>query len=813
MSPGETSPHPVIKEYFQNGGTKIHRVFKSQSLSPGMTHLLKVLQKFPYQKVPSSSDQKKLQETDLKHIERGLELFFLYCRIQIASLFKGLNELESIFNLASSFYHEKCNPYEKVLFKWSWILLLKSQPPTEKNIFKFKQLHQEIYQLEFEGDSIRDDLMINELFFLITTHQCDLETLNKYYAEFKNFNLPEDEPSWKIIFLCFYAESGNLEKAKEYRDLILSDTLFLRKSNLGVLTNYWFYLNLMKEILDLKNSHPKMDDLIKNMPKVLRESPFYEYNYNHYHMAVLLINGEPEKAKKIFNSFDDILSIHQMEGIYCRIELSRNNWQEPLRFLNQWGKNGISVDGLSFLLARAEYQAGNHRKAAGHFQKYLEFIRKYKSHRILEFELKLAPEIKASELYELTRQEIFLPGKRRGERNPAHEIPNLSALDQLVGQSSVLTHLKEEVKRYGPTEISVLIVGETGTGKELVARALHDESERSEKPFHAINCGAISENLLESELFGHTEGAFTGAVRGRKGIFEEAGGGTLMLDEIGDISPRLQVALLRVLETMEVRPLGSSRSRPIHCRILAVTHQDLSALVEKGEFREDLFFRLKRLELLVPPLRKRENDPALLAEHFLNQERLGPPVKLGQELSIMLNQMEWPGNVRELKNAIEKFRLFHSLKLKYDLGDWLQVFPNQHTHPLSQSLSISQSPSQSKAKAKSNKLPPTPEEIKKTPVPSDFISHPKPLKKEIPIQNVQLILATGNTRLRKLETLRKLFSQYPVLTRMEISRILKISPPTATQYLKQLCKEGLIVKKKPSASPQTHYFQFSGESI
>jgi two-component system response regulator HydG len=201
-------------------------------------------------------------------------------------------------------------------------------------------------------------------------------------------------------------------------------------------------------------------------------------------------------------------------------------------------------------------------------------------------------------------------------------------------------------------------LGETGTGKELVARALHHTGPRAAGAFVAINCAALPEALLESELFGHTRGAFTGATQARRGIFVDADGGTLLLDEIGELSLPLQARLLRVLEAGEVRPLGSDTVRKVDVRIVAATHRPLSDLVHQGQFREDLYFRLKVLPIAIPPLRERGDDIRLLAEHFLGKarERLpqAAPRGFSSEAMAVLLAHPWPGNVRELQHLIER---------------------------------------------------------------------------------------------------------------------------------------------------------------
>jgi transcriptional regulator with GAF, ATPase, and Fis domain len=208
----------------------------------------------------------------------------------------------------------------------------------------------------------------------------------------------------------------------------------------------------------------------------------------------------------------------------------------------------------------------------------------------------------------------------------------------------------------------VLITGESGTGKELVARTIHHMSTRADRPLMAVNCPAIPDQLLESELFGHVKGAFSGADRRRTGLFVEADGGSLLLDEIGDISMNIQTKLLRVLEEKEVRPVGSNKSTNVDVRILASTNQDLEAKITAGTFREDLFYRLQVLTVQTPPLRKRSSDIPLLASHFLHQACLemgrSEEMRLQPETLAYLSSRSWPGNVRELQNFMRRLAVF-----------------------------------------------------------------------------------------------------------------------------------------------------------
>ncbi len=227
----------------------------------------------------------------------------------------------------------------------------------------------------------------------------------------------------------------------------------------------------------------------------------------------------------------------------------------------------------------------------------------------------------------------------------------------IVAASSVMIEVLELLERAAEYKATVLLTGESGTGKEVLARAIHSQSPRRNQAFVAVNCGAIPENLLESELFGHAKGAFTGAARARRGLFLEADGGTLFLDEIGELPLALQVKLLRVLQEEEVRPVGESKARKVDVRVLAATARDLDAEVEQGRFREDLFYRLNVVRVRVPALRERREDIPLLVDHFLERSRiaLGKSVRsVAEDALERLAAHDWPGNVRELENVIER---------------------------------------------------------------------------------------------------------------------------------------------------------------
>ncbi|AOV02489.1 MULTISPECIES: sigma-54-dependent transcriptional regulator [Delftia] len=235
--------------------------------------------------------------------------------------------------------------------------------------------------------------------------------------------------------------------------------------------------------------------------------------------------------------------------------------------------------------------------------------------------------------------------------------PQMHDDGELVSGSEAMRQVFKRIGLAADSDATVLVLGETGTGKELVARALHRNSARAERPFVAVNCAAIPADLMESELFGHVKGAFTGAVSDRAGRFREAQGGTLFLDEVGDMPLPTQAKILRALQEREITPVGASRALPVNVRIIAATHRDLPDAVRQGRFREDLWYRLQVVPVHLPPLRERLGDVLLLAEHFLRQGGGASPKRLGADAARLLLAHDWPGNVRELRNAMERAAL------------------------------------------------------------------------------------------------------------------------------------------------------------
>jgi two-component system, NtrC family, response regulator PilR len=339
------------------------------------------------------------------------------------------------------------------------------------------------------------------------------------------------------------------------------------------------------------------------------------------------VNGGEAAKKK--------LSSANYELLITDIKMPQTDGIEVLRFARQSSPETSVI----LITAVEDYEAAVQAVKGGAF----DYI--HKGPGLLE-ELKLAVG-RALETLVLQR-ENFAFKRDAASRN---------SLENFIGSSPVIEKLKATIRTVAPTASTVLIYGESGTGKELVARAVHSCSTRASEPFVSINCGAFPETLLESELFGYVKGAFTGASQNKRGLFEVASGGTIFLDEIGEMSVSMQVKLLRVLQERTIRPVGGTQETPVDVRVIAATNRDLREMVANGTFREDLYYRVSVIPIQVPALRERRDDVELLANHFLKKYSVAAQksiLRILQESLDALKAFEWPGNVRQLENTIER---------------------------------------------------------------------------------------------------------------------------------------------------------------
>jgi len=631
----------------------------------------------------------------------------------------------------------------------------------------------EIYIHEYKGD-----MMIDEI---------EKASANKNLS-------PYLKEEMLAIVLMHYVKMGELIKAEMVRKQF-ENIASARFKNTAILYYFDVTLNLFKYKNDPIN-------LLKLEKELINKYESYRENFtDHYrfikellpalcHTQLLLrkLNEATSTAKlydylfcnennEILSSENELLiyvNLASREIDYASFHLEKAKKQGSLRYF----------DYLSY--GRIERIKGNNKKAKECFHYLWENVQKYKGEHLLDLHLNLALEISMKDWFIIFQSKEKV--NKRILRNNDLDLNKLERVNiELIGESQEFKMINQKIEQYSKINSSVLIRGETGTGKELVAHAIHKKSKFNDNTFLPINCGAIAENLLETELFGHAMGAFTGAVKKHKGIFEEAGRGTVFLDEIGEISQKLQVVLLRVLETNEIRPVGETKTKKIHCRILAATNANLEDLIKKGKFRKDLYYRLNRLEIELAPLRKRKSDIAPLVEYFLNFENKNNfTIKISDGLKKFFINYEWPGNVRELKNTIEKMKILSSNKEYFSMED--VDFMQKEKFNLDYK-SFDEIPIEINS-----------EKINKESYPVDIDTSERQKK-------IEGILSKGKFIIRRLDIIRKLFKEHNQLTAKEITQITGFSPTTITKYLKTLCQQKFIKKMTPTNSPRTHYFQ------
>jgi transcriptional regulator with PAS, ATPase and Fis domain len=431
---------------------------------------------------------------------------------------------------------------------------------------------------------------------------------------------------------------------------------------------------------------------------------------------------------------------------------------------------------LDFFVARYFLLKNKKDLARFYFAQLLKNCEKFNAIGRLKFEMQFAIELSFSSFLDFTypRQIINATELRKSLENAM--IPSkidLYGLNRIIGNSKAIKEVKKKIKLFSDIQRPILLIGETGAGKEILAQAIHEESIYKNKPFLAINCGALTDTLLQSELFGYEAGAFTGAIGTHKGIFEAAEDGVVFLDEFGEMSSKLQVSLLRILENNEVLRVGGTKVKEIKCRIIAATNANIEDLIQKKLFREDLYYRLKQFSIIIPPLRDRIEDIPELINYFLNLTNKGQAQIFSDEVMLKFQEYHWPGNIRELKNEIDRIKILCGNKPIIELNDldieWIE---------------------------KKITLP----EIK-----ISSLTSTENNKYEQMHQRIMKVKLSSNEKRQQQITL--LFQQYKQLNRIQIAEALEVSLLTITRDLKRLCADGIIVKRMPTLSPKTHFFE------
>lgn len=587
-----------------------------------------------------------------------------------------------------------------------------------------------------------------------------------------------------LMHLCKTNELVKFEKYFEQFYRITKDTGYTNRINFILLLKNFENANfkvLLPHIQKLKSDTTDsfwVNDLIvyETLYEIVVNNKHDIINENNNEDGLLLsfaflYTGKPEKAlywaHKHTKKQPNLSLAYGLLGYYLiRAELANGNINAAVFALERKIKNGNNCPFDDFFWFRIYHLKGDFAKAQIFYNRILTYIETEKLDQRLDFELKVSPELTLTDIRNYTKNfQKPTSVSDNGLINHQKQKTTVNSIDFLKGHSQEINKVKQLIEKFANTDTSVLICGETGTGKELVARALWQAGNYKNKPFVPFNCGAISDQLLQSELFGHQKGAFTGAYQDHQGLFEEAGDGIIFMDEIGEINHNMQINLLRILEAKEYRPVGSSKNKNLKCKIIAATNRRLEDLVKQGVFRQDLQFRLERLIIELPPLRERRSDIPDLINYFLNE--LNPnlnPIYFDTATLDHLKTLPWLGNIRELKNEMERIRLLysdHKTLTMHVLNDKYQM---------------------------------------KAPIPNqDKKNHNEKIINENNHINF-------NSKFRRLEELKKLFSIHTKLTRIEVIDLLKISPNTAANYLETLEKENFI-KKEIIPNTRSQYYK------
>lgn len=769
------SLHPIIKAFIENSGESfleelekkidksnllenvIHDIFRESLLNSGIINKKLVLQ---------------IDEAVIKgHQNSDVYLLFIYFSILYCHVHSIPEKIKILYSIGLSSLNEKNPPAIHEIMLHAKILIKQE----EGNQAEAKKL---MYELVSKADKSSPRYYGKYYnYSLILAYSGTLKELNQNIQP--NLNIKNDEKlAWNYTHLSLANNimigdyQAGLQVIEDFRENFKNSKL-----NLTHFKKATWELNILSGDFNEANYPETPLKLLVGIYK----------NFNQFKMQ------EAAKQFKVLQEikYDGFLFNKLIECLPFHIELGLGNIGKTRLLLKEKTDRGNwqYLDDLFY--GRLHLLEKNNRKANEAFTRLMENINCYGALNRLIFELQFAKEMNLTDILNLTqgwKQVKKSNSVRIKKQSPPQQKPATKGVGLLIGNSHPILQVKDLVKKYAPLKAHVLITGETGTGKELVSRAIHDEGPNPQEPFLAINCGGLTDALLQSELFGYVAGAFTGAQKEHKGIFEAAGKGTVFLDEFGDISPLLQVSLLRVLESNEIRMLGGTKNQKIACRIIMATNTNLQNAVSEKKFREDLYFRITRFQIRIPALRERIEDLPLLIDSFLNKDKDDSDVtkKLSKELLDALSLYRWPGNVRELKNEIERLKILHIEKEILNIENFpfnqLQGYIPQIPKLVNTNQDISDDDNlQSSGKTNS--------EAELT---SDYVVN---------------IIQRGSKVERRISFIKDLFKQYKRLTRSQIIEIAKVNPSTATKELQMLCDEKFIVRHTPTKSTSTYYFE------
>ena len=752
--------HPIINAYVNTDEDLRSIVNKNYDKNQYLeTVLVRLLEAHSDRKL----NQQLLLEIDQAvikgHPDANIYLFFIVCSVYHVFNLKQHEKATSLFSIITSTVQDKIHPFIQAL-----CVQAKSQVKRieGKTIESVQLMHDSMAMIDNKSPRyglllrnfsvmLASEGLLNELSLL------DLNILTASASEKRDYDVLEIlllnciiTGDWKKGFALIEKNqkkyqskiSDNMQQAICLLNIVsgdLNESNYFEEDVKFLVRTFKFFLDgnfevVAKNIQILKDKHTYANDPILNLYLPLH----LEISLRNKGLAHMILKEKSEKGG--WHYMDDLF--------YGRLQL--------------WDKNYEEADQI--------------------FVRLIDNVNKYGAMNRLIFELQFAKEMSLHDIILLTNGWKKEKTASIAKLKPEHKITTIIAskgIDLLIGKGKSIQQVKELVKKFAPLKAPVLITGETGTGKELVSRAIHDEGAYPQNAFLAINCGALSESLLQSELFGYVAGAFTGAQKERKGIFEAAGKGTVFLDEFGDISPQLQVSLLRVLESNEIRPIGGTVTRKIECRIVIATNIDLHNAVIDKKFREDLYFRLTKFEIKLPAFRERTEDISELINYFMlvNAKDSGKLKSLTPELLKALSVYHWPGNIRELKNEMERL---------YILNPDQEILGLEHfdfTH-----LQEPQVPT-----LKAQPLKPS-----NTKLNENNGGHDEAILK---------IIQNGFPVERRHALLKEVFAKYKKLTKSQVIEISKVGHTTAGKDLQLLIAEGFIVRRSPTKSSRTDYFE------